>query len=53
MTNGLIRVTRADDDDDVAPDRDWNEFRVRIIKNRSTPGSGLGGEVHDVSAPLR
>ena len=53
MTNALIRVTRAADDDEAGPDRDWNEFRVRIIKNSSLPGSRSGGEAHEVSAPRR
>ncbi len=53
MTNGLIRVTRADDDDEASSDRDWNEFRIRIIKNGSTPGFGLGGGAHELSAPRR
>lgn len=34
LTAGSIRVTRAPDDLDVAPEKWWEEFRVRIIKNQ-------------------
>jgi hypothetical protein len=34
LTNTQITVTRAEDDADKIPDRDWKYFRVRILANQ-------------------
>ena len=34
LTNSQIKVHRAPDDDDEAPNKDWDKCRVRILKNQ-------------------
>lgn len=34
LTNSQIRVHRATDDDEMSPNKDWDECRIRILKNQ-------------------